>query len=284
MEPGNAPEKEPRDAALRKKEKSGGRALYFIVGICVIALSAVGAVRLIRLAADRFKANDLLKQQAVMAEYNRYLIPAAAIDIEPFDDISAAKPETLVELAVWSVLNASPDPTALSYASDGSLLLPAAMVEQAFRSYFGPTVQISHRTVEGYGYEFTYDPAAAAYKIPLTTITPIYTPRVTQVETRGDATVLTCGFVNAGVYEQDPISGDLKAPQPDKYMKITLRGSGTEKYLSAVQTSAAPESAPVQASPAAQPATQPADTPTDAEPGTAETQPGETASAAEDAG
>ena len=261
-----SPETPQGKKAAAAKAKTGGRALYFIVGVCVIALSVIGAVRLIRLAAERLGENEKQKEQAVAAEYNRFLIPVAAIDMAPFDDVSAAKPESLVELSVWSVLGASPSPGTFSYAEDGSLLLPAATVEQAFARYFGPGAKISHCTVEGYGYEFLYDPANNAYRIPLTTITPIYTPRVTDVETRGDATVLTCGFVNAGVYEQDPVSGDLKAPAPDKYMKITLRGAGGAKYLSAVQTAAAPESAPV--APTARPdaaQTQPATTAADAQ-------------------
>lgn len=254
------------------KKKTGGKALYFIVGVCVIALSVVGAARLVKLAADRLGEKEKQKEQTVAAEYNRFLIPVAAIDMEPFDDISAAKPESLVELAIWSVLGSSPDPAAFSYAADGNLLLPVAAVEQAFARYFGPGVQIVHCTVEGYGYEFLYDAANNAYRIPLTTITPIYTPRVTEVETRGDATVLTCGFVNAGVYEQDPVTGELKAPAPDKYMKITLRSTGGANYLRAVQTAATPESAPILS----------AATPQTAAP--AETQPEETATDEAEAG
>ena len=236
---------ETQPASAEAKEKTGRRPLYFIVGVCVLVLSVVGAISLISLTANRFSALKKQKEQEIAAEYNRFLIPVAAIDMTPFDDISTAQPESLVELAVWSVLGSSPDPASFSYAEDGSLLLPVATVEQAFAGYFGPGAQIVHSTVEGYGYEFLYDAANNAYRIPLTTITPIYTPRVTEVEIRGDATVLTCGFVSSGVYEQDPVSGDLKAPAPDKYMKITLRSVGGSNVLSAVQTVAAPESAPI---------------------------------------
>lgn len=237
VETNAAPAPEP----VKKKEKR--RPMYLIAGVLVLALSVVGVVRLLGLAAGSLQEKKRQAEQEKLAEYNRYLIPVAAVDMEPFDDVSAADPARLVELAVWTVLNDSPDPAVFSYAEDGSLLVPVDAVGQAFADYFGVGVLPVHQTVEGYGYQFVYDPANASYRIPLSTITPVYVPRVTDAEERGDTVVLTCGFVNAGVYAQDPVSGALEEPSPDKYMYITLRTAGGARYISAVQTAATPETA-----------------------------------------
>ncbi len=225
----------------KKKEKS--KTLYLIAGVLVLALSVVGVLRLLGLAAGSLQEKKRQAAQEKLSEYNRYLIPVAAVDMEPFDDISAADPARLIELAVWTVLNNNPDPAGFSYAEDGSLLVPVDAVGQAFADYFGVGVAPVHQTVEGYGYRFVYDPARAAYRIPLATITPVYLPRVTNEEERGDTVVLTCGFVNAGLYAQDPVSGELTEPAPDKVMFITLRTAGGARYISAVQTAAVPETA-----------------------------------------
>ncbi len=227
--------------AAPKEKKAPAPVGYILVGVLVLALAVVGAAHLVTLAVSHLKENATQREQEEAAVYNGFLTPAAAIDIAPFDDVADADAASLLSLAVWSVLYGENDPGAFSYADDGSPLLPVSLVEQAFTRYFGPTVAIQHGTVEGYGYAFTYDPSKNAYRIPLTTITPIYTPRVTEVVSRGDAVVLTCGFVNAAVYEQDPLTGELKSPEPEKFLKITLRGPENARYISSVQNLDAPE-------------------------------------------
>ncbi|MBQ7688184.1 MAG: hypothetical protein IJT27_03085 [Clostridia bacterium] len=230
----------PEQDTPKKKNRTG----FFVVGLLIIALAAFGLVQLALLGVQSVKEASREKQQALLAAYNTYLIPAAAIDIEPFDDITSAKMEELVEMSVWSVLNAAADPTEYEY-ENGELRLPAAEVEAAYQSFFGSEVPINHCTVSGYGYEFAYDAATNAYQIPLTTITPLYTPQFVSAEEKGDVTILTCGLVNAGLYTQDPVSGELQVPAPDKYIKVTLRIGPGGRYIRAIQSSAAPETAAI---------------------------------------
>ena len=225
-------------------ERKKGATGYFIVGLLILALAIFGAVRLGMLCVGGLKASAQEKQQQRLAAYARLLIPAAAIDIEPFDDITGAKMSELVEMSVWSVLNAVSDPTIYSI-SGGELQIPAPEVEGAYTAYFGTEVPIIHCTVSGYGYEFVYDDVADVYKIPLTTISPLYTPKVVAVETKGDSTVVTCGLIYAGLYTQDPVSGELRVPEPDKYLKVTLRETGGASVIRAIRNSGLPETAAV---------------------------------------
>lgn len=221
----------------RKKKTLG-----FIVGLIILLFAVAGAVSLVSLGVSALKQGKEEKTLRQFAEYNEFLIPAAAIDIKPFDDITHASMPELVEMSVWSILNSDLDPAAYQY-SDGRLVIPAAQVKAEFERFFGAELPIAHCTVEGYGYEFTYDATNDVYYIPLTTISPIYTPRVTDVEKKGNSLIVTCGLSNASLWTQDKLTGDMKAPEPDKYIKVTLRKIGKETYIGAIQTSGTPETA-----------------------------------------
>lgn len=216
------------------------KVIGFIVGLVIMIFAVFGVLGLVSVGISAIRQGKEEKLQQQYAEYNEFLIPAAAIDIQPFDDITHAAMSELVEMSVWSILNSDLDPAAYNY-SDGRLVIPAAQVKAEFERYFGTDVPIVHCTVEGYGYEFTYDATNGVYYIPLTTITPIYTPRVTSTEKKGSSVTVTCGLSNASLWTQNKLTGEMNAPQPDKYIKVTLRTIGKTMYISAIQSSSTPE-------------------------------------------
>ena len=236
QEPAQPPE------TTETEQKKDRRVPNLITGIAVVLLAAFGAYQLVSIGVGYYKRVREEKAQAKTAEYYSYLIPAAAIDISPFDDITVADMSELVEMSVWSVLNSGLDPTQYVYEDD-MLLLPQTQVESAFVHYFGTEKSIVHVTVSGYGYEFTYDASAKVYRIPLTTITPLYTPVIVSTETKGDAVTLRVGYRNAGLYSKDPVTGTLTAPEPDKYVSVTLRTASTGTYISAVRSEDMPDNA-----------------------------------------
>ena len=226
------------NANIDRKKKTLG----FIVGLIIMLFAVLGVLGLVFLGISAVKDGKEEKRREEFAVYNEYLIPAAAIDIKPFDDITHASMPELVEMSVWSILNSELDPAAYQY-SDGRLVIPAQQVKAEFEHFFGMELPIAHCTVEGYGYEFTYDATNDVYYIPLTTISPIYTPRVTDVEKKGNSLTVTCGLANASLWTQDKLTGEMNAPEPDKYIKVTLRKIGKEMYIGAIQTSGTPETA-----------------------------------------
>ena len=238
----NAIDETPENGAAlpqppQKRKRSAGS---LIVGVLVILLAFYGVFQLGVLGVSWLKDRAADKATDASAVYYNYLIPVAAIDIDPFEDVTAADMNELVEMAVWGLLNSGLDPTQYVYDGD-ELLLPEMQVEASFIHYFGNQRAIQHTTVEGYGYRFNYDAAGHVYRIPLTTITPLYTPVITETETKGDSTVLTVGYLNAGLYAMDPLTGQLTAPDPDKFVKITLRAASTGTYISAVRSLGVPE-------------------------------------------
>ena len=245
-----------------KPDKKKGSRAGFAVGLILIVFAVVGIVFTV-ISVSRFisaeKDEKLSKQ---LAEYDPFLLPVAAVDPDGFDDISGAAMDELINIAVWSIIGDDLDPAGFEY-SDDELLIPVERVEAAFIEYFGTQRVIEHRTVEGYGYEFKYDSARGVYCLPLTTIAPSYTPKVTAVETKGGATVITCGLINANVWMQDAETGALMSPEPDKYLKVTLREFGGVRYISAIQSSGTPETALPNANYGDYFTTQPAETTTE---------------------
>ena len=109
------------------------------------------------------------------------------------------------------------------------------MVEEKFKSLFGSEVQITHSNVDGGGIDFRYSEKKKAYVIPITGITPIYTPKVTDAKEKSSSIELTVGYLYSGDWQQDS-QGNMISPEPGKYMKITLGiNSDSTYYVRAIQ-------------------------------------------------
>lgn len=229
-----------REKSENEVRKSG--VLNFIVGLIAILLAGCGIYFLVSLGLSYYKDAQNEKKIPEYKEFYSFIIPAAAIDIEPFEDVTSAKMSELVEMSVWAVLNSGLDPTQYEISGD-SLLLPEGQIEAAFINFFGTELSISHCTVEGYGYEFVYNATQKVYEIPLTTITPIYTPLITEIETKAGSVTLTVGLLNSGLYSQNAVTGELTAPEPDKFITVTFRTSTAGRYISSVRTLSIPETA-----------------------------------------
>lgn len=214
----------------------------FIAGLLVMLFALTGFIGVLIQGAGYISSASDRREKEKNSEFNSFLIPVVAVDPTPFDDIATASKSELVEIAIWAILSSDLNPDEYDYSS-GKLSIPVEKVNEAFYKYFGTQTEIRHQTVEGYGYEFSYDPVDSVYYIPLTSIIPVYTPTVTGSEKKGEATVITVGLINSSVWMQDNATGNLTAAQPEKYIKITLRKTGKESFISAVQSSATPETA-----------------------------------------
>lgn len=228
--------------AREQMQKDKKKGLGFAVGLIIIIFAFIGIALTGVNIYNYFTEKNSLKTQEELSPYNEYLIPVAAVDPTPFDDVGTAKAEELIEIAVWGIIGSNLNPEDYVY-TDKELLIPAEEIEASFRYYFGNNVAITHCSVTGYGYEFAYNAEENTYYIPLTAIEPLYTPYVTEVETKGDTEIITLGLINSGAWKQDSETGDFLRPEPDKYIKITLIHSGNTKYISAVRSSSIPETA-----------------------------------------
>ena len=236
-----------RKASGERAASARGRA-PFAVGVLVILFAVFGLGCAVFFGIKGASVYRDKKNEARRAAYNARLICVAAVDPDAFDDISAASMPDLIKIAVWSLIGSGVDPNRYAYAN-GELCLPQADVEAAYAACFGTQLPIVHQTAEGYGYTVQYSEEDGAYYIPMTTLEPLYTPRVVSVETKSGATVVTCGMIGSGMWKQDRVTGDVAAPEPDKYIRVTFRTASGAEYISSLQSLGLPETAIPSAAP-----------------------------------
>ncbi len=208
--------------------------LSYLVGILVILLAVTGMVSIIGSVADKID-NSVKQQEATRyEEFEKFVAPIIMYDPDTFDDISLANPQQLISITIWSILDSNPEPDKYEY-TDGGMLMPQKEVEEKLQSLFGADVKWSHETVDGGGIYFTYSKSKKAYIIPITGVTPVYTPRVIEVSERPSTVILTVGYLASTDWVQDS-EGNIVSPEPSKLMKITLgKNSDGSYFVRAVQ-------------------------------------------------
>lgn len=221
------------------QEKKGSKAVNFIVGAIVVVLVLAGLVSIIGTVAKRISSAKVPKSYE---QYESFISPFIMNDPDTFDDVSKANQQQLIAISIWAILQNNPEPDKYEYA-DGGMLIPQTEIEQSFKTLFGSDVKIVHTTVDGGGIEFQYSEKKKCYVIPITGITPLYTPKVTNADEKSGSVVLTVGYLASEDWVQDE-NGDMTAPEPSKYMKVTLRSnSDGSYYISALQSVDASETA-----------------------------------------
>lgn len=208
-----------------------------MLGLAVILLAIVGAAVLIMLAANGVRS--LTDDTEEREKYEAMLAPVVLNDPDPFDDVSHANMTQLLDITIWALLNGDDqaDPNEYEEHVEGDsvyYLVPKEDVEATFAKLFGSDVKPVHSTVGGGSYEFVYDEARGCYVVPFFSLMPVYTPKVYEIKKEDRSIVLTVGYIPASEWKQDN-SGSLVGPDPDKFMKITLRERDGGYYISAIQ-------------------------------------------------
>lgn len=219
-----------------KKHKSTHKAA-FPIGLAVTVLALVGLATVIVLIGTGIK--NLAEKNKDYTEYNSLLTPVVLIDPSGFDDITKADMSELIEMSIWAILKSDISPDTYT-VGEGGIIIPEADVSAQFKKLFGTQVSPVHATVEGYEYEFTYDADAKTYTIPITGIVPIYTPKVIDKEENTDTVILTVALIAGDAWQQSA-DGSMVEPEPDKYIRVTLRNQDGVQFISAIQATTTPE-------------------------------------------
>lgn len=219
-----------------KKHKSSHKAA-FPVGIAVTVLALVGLAAVIVLISAGIK--NLAAKNKDYTEYNKLLTPVVLIDPSGFDDITKADMSELIEMSVWAILKSDISPDTYNIG-EGGIIIPETDVTEQFKKLFGTQVTPIHATVEGYEYEFTYDADSKTYTIPITGIVPIYTPKVVDKKESAETVVLTVALIAGDAWQQGA-DGSMVEPEPDKYIRVTLRVQDGVQFISAIQATTTPE-------------------------------------------
>lgn len=238
-EPDKHEEKRQKTKKRRKEKKTEKKQKYphaisFLLGLVILIFAFLGIVLTVWNSIRYI--NSTAENTSEFAKYNAFLTPIAAVDPDSFDDIAEADMEQLLNTAIWAILDNDSTPDLYEYAG-GYLMIPSDDVESAYGAVFGSESvhYIEHQTVHSYNCTFEYNSSALVYRIPVTAITPIYTPQVTNVEESGSSLILTVNYLAAESWSQDN-EGNFIAPEPDKVMSITLRESEGVYFISSIKT------------------------------------------------
>lgn len=221
-------EDEQEELRPRRKKR---RPWAFPLGLFMLVLSVVGFVVIISSLVGFIKEKTDNSEE--LQYYNSYLTWIIANDPDSFDDISKANKTQLLDISVLSLLYDELNTADYEITEEG-LAVPAADVESYYTKIFGTELPIEHKTVSGLGYTFSYDQNNNMYYIPITGVTPPFTPRVVKVDKSRETIVITVGYIGTDMLTVNS-DGSVSEAEPDKYMKITLRKSGGEFCVYSIQ-------------------------------------------------
>lgn len=206
------------------------------MGIIAGILAVIGLITVIRFSADTIKS--LTDNTAKKAEYEQMLKPVVMFDPDPFDDLTQADASQLLNSAVWALLmsDEGADKYPYSEGENFGIVVPQEDIEKYFVSLFGTEIDIAsmHSSLDMSEYDITYDAALKSYILPITGIESAYTPKVYDIQKQGSSVVLSVGYIGSEAWVQIA-DGEYEAPEPDKFMKITLRERDGGMYISSIQ-------------------------------------------------
>ena len=208
------------------------KALNYIVGALLVLFVVIGVFSTVRFFAG--KAQRLSLRDRQFEQYRVLLRPVVMNDPSAFDDVTLANESELLSIAIWNILLQDPDPDQYEFA-EGDMLLPKEEVEESLHTLFGADVTVTHATVDGGGVSFGYSEKKGCYTIPITGVTPIYTPRIEKIELKNERVLLTVGYLSGADFTQNE-KGEIVSPEPAKRMLVTLRrGADDRFFISALQ-------------------------------------------------
>lgn len=208
------------------------KALNYIVGALLVLFVAIGVFSTVRFFTG--KAQHLSIRGRQFEQYRVMLRPVVMNDPSAFDDVTLANENELLSIAIWNILMQDPDPDNYEFV-EGEMLLPKAEVEESLHTLFGADVAVSHKTVDGGGVSFGYSEKKNCYTIPITGITPLYTPQIENIEMKNERVLLTVGYLSGEDFTQNE-KGEIVTPEPAKRMLVTLRrGKDDRFFISALQ-------------------------------------------------
>ena len=220
-----------------RKTHKGRRTGAFFLGLVLLLFAAFGIYEAARIGAQKITAARTGSTRN--AEYEEFLKPFVVVDPAPFDDVSGAEPTDLLDAAVSALIYDS-DKMNTYEVFEGEvtgLLVPQADVEAYFVRLFGTEVQMQHQSVSDSFYNVIYNSERQAYIIPITSVDPLYTPKIYgNVEKTGSSVTLNVGYIIGSEWAQIE-RGNYTAPEPAKYMKITLREDADGYHIGSLRSS-----------------------------------------------
>ncbi len=209
----------------------------FPLGMLIIIFSIIGIAATVKAGISLFK--DMTDNSAQKEEYEEFLRPVVMYDPDPFDDVRSADITQLVNAAIWSLITQSNSTESFSYSTGDNMgiLIPVEQVTAEFIRLFGNETDIASQydSIDMSSHDITYDSAQGGFIIPITSLEVAYTPEVYEIEKKANSIILSVGYIGSKAWAEIN-GGEYVAPQPDKFMKITLRQGEKGYYIASIQS------------------------------------------------
>ncbi len=204
------------------------------IGGVFILLCLVGFVSVIMLCFNLTK--NVLDNSGKKHEYEAMLLPVVMFDPPPFEGAENFDELSLLQSSIWATLLGEGRG---KYQEDDNLMLivPASDVDVTAHNLFGPNAAITHNTFGDYEITYLYDSKTKSYHVPVDAMTPAYTPRVEEIEKKGDNLLLRVGYIPPSsvldiAFTEKGLSSD---PEPVKYMIYELHKGKNGYYIFAIR-------------------------------------------------
>lgn len=209
----------------------------FPLGMLIIIFSIIGIAATVKAGISLFK--DMTDNSVQKEEYEEFLRPVVMYDPDPFDDVRSADITQLVNAAIWSLITQSNSTESFSYSTGDNMgiLIPVEQVTAEFIRLFGNETDIASQydSIDMSSHDITYDSAQGGFIIPITSLEVAYTPEVYEIEKKANSIILSVGYIGSKAWAEIN-GGEYVAPQPDKFMKITLRQGEKGYYIASIQS------------------------------------------------
>ena len=199
------------------------RKAYFITGVAILLLAAVGLGTTIKSAIGL--VNDLFSQSAIKNEFAQFVYPFVIADTPSFETTDDIPASTVVTVAIWNIILNS---DLSKYPTDtGIMSVPEIDVESSAVSLYGHGIEVTHQTVGSVEAMFEYNEALKTYYVPASPMVITYSPRIAEISNEGELFTVTVEYIPPSM----PSFNKEKEEVAEKVVVYTISRTSTQKTV-----------------------------------------------------
>ena len=229
------------------KKRVGKRRYGVFVGSVVLLLATVGLV--VVFWSGFTWVQNLINDESGLIAYDNMIEAVVCLDPNPFENITAADPETVLMAAILAAEYESGESGEYDdYALKVKRIPVGEVLSQATR-LFGPNCNVRLQSIEDEFNSYTYEENTQEILAPLYGNVGAYQPYTESSRRSGDSVLLRVGYISAANYgeaneqnEEGKTGGGKTRPQytadqVDKYMEYELKTDARtgQQYIFAIR-------------------------------------------------
>lgn len=219
------------DDGTKIAENPKKKRFFFGFAIFVVIMAIIGVISCGWLVTKGI--TNVMDDSSLKNELTRFILPAVANDISPFQNETEISDSAKINCAIWNIL-LNKDYSTFKSENAGEYIIPEYDVGVSCKELFGTGSAIEHQTV-GYGEaKFSYDEENHVYTCSRSLRNLSYAPRITEMTHTGGGTyVCRVEYIPPSI---SALGDDLGVETtPDKVMEYTINRYDKKNTLMAVK-------------------------------------------------